>query len=218
MAGASLSKMGRYDWYQNTDWNAYIEAQFLEKLGRTRKKSDYLLIQAHCLASRHPQAALDLLDKYFALGDHFLLAHAFFDQATAYATLNQIDDVIRSLRKAIAREREFPNVITSAWSEFAILVATRKLDQHFQEARGLLSEKQSSIRLLPVERFQWHAANALILAAVGDDKASQEHATKALSFAKARHSGLRYHSKLGLVGSNYEALQDRLLVLSRPPS
>jgi hypothetical protein len=103
----------------------------------------------------------------------------------------------------------------AAWSQFAILVATQDLKEHFQVALNILTENQMSV-MFPVDRFEWHAASALIKAAVGDRKAAKEHAIEALAAAKASDSGFRYHSKVGLVVDKYETLRDRLLALSGP--
>jgi hypothetical protein len=52
----------------------------------------------------------------------------------------------------------------AAWSQFAILVATQDLKEHFQVALNILTENQLSV-MFPVDRFEWHAASALIKAA-----------------------------------------------------
>ncbi len=52
------------------------------------------------------------------------------------------------------------------------------------------------------------------MAAQGDRETAKDQAIRALDVAKVNHSGFRYHPTVGLVESNYEALRDRLLVLS----
>jgi hypothetical protein len=63
--------MSRDDWFRNTAWDRQTSSLFFAKLARARDKAQYLRIQACTLARSHPEVALDLLAKYFALGEHF---------------------------------------------------------------------------------------------------------------------------------------------------
>lgn len=202
--------MRRNDWFRNEKWDATVEARFLAKLRRARDKAQPLRIQASYLVERNPTAALALLDKYFALGDHFDKAQAFLDQAEAHFTLGAEEEAIQSLEKALQRERDFPNVKTQAWSRFALLVAEKKLAHLYYKAMQVLQENQLHTHSFPIDVFRWHAAFALIADARGLRDQGAESAAKALEFADLTHSGFRYHPDVGLVGSNYDSLKTEL--------
>ena len=62
--------MGARAWFASTTWSDSIAAAFEERLRRARLKSQYLRIQANCLTTSHPEVALKLLKRYFAMGDN----------------------------------------------------------------------------------------------------------------------------------------------------
>jgi tetratricopeptide (TPR) repeat protein len=207
--------MGRNDWFRNKKWDAPTEAHFNQKLRRARDQAQPLRIQAYRLENTDPKAALALLGRYFALGNHFDMASAFLHQAEAHLSLGEQEEALRSLEKALKRERDYPNVQTQAWSRFALLVAERKLDHLYDRALQVLKEHPIRSDSFPVDVFRWHAAFALITSARGFRDYATESAAKALEFADVAHSGFRYHRAVGLVGSNYDSLKKELRLLVR---
>lgn len=202
--------MARDDWFRNKKWDAATEANFNSKLRRARDKAQPLRIQASYLQNIDPKAALALLDRYFALGNHFDIASALLTEAEAYLSLGEQEKALRSLEKALQRERDYPNVKTQAWSRFALLVAERKLDSLYDKALQVLQENPLSSLSFPVDGFLWNTAFALIADATGQRKHAAETAAKALEFAGVSRSGFRYHDDVGLVGERYDELKKAL--------
>jgi hypothetical protein len=196
------------EWFRNKDWNAEIAARFDSKLRRARDKPQYLRIQASYLADVQPEVALTLLDRYFALGDHFDMAAAFVDQSTAHLAKRETDAALYSLQRALARERERPNLQTQAWCAYADLVVSEPRPDLFDDVLAVLDEKQGDITF-PVDKFIWYAARAIIYDIRGVPDARQA-AVSALRLAEVTKSGFDRHPHVGLVGSGYEAMRTRL--------
>src|SRR5690349_600570 len=83
-ACANVSLMRSEDWFRNTEWNEAIAMNFEAKLRRARRKEQYVRIQAGCLATKHPDVALGLIDRFLAMPDQFDQAQAYCDRARAY--------------------------------------------------------------------------------------------------------------------------------------
>ncbi len=209
-------RMSATDWFRNETWNDATEARFFDKLRRVKDKQQPLRIQASYLSKRHPKTALDLLERYFAFGNHFDLAQAFVDQAEAYLTLGDLDNAVASLKKALQREREFPNVLTQAWSRYALLVAEKRLAHHYDDALNVLRERPLSSSSFPVDGFRWNAACALIADAQRLRKNAVEFAARALRFAEMTTSGFPRHPNVGLVGSENDHIKRDLQRLVCP--
>ena len=201
--------MARDDWFRKVDWNAEIEAAFFEKLRRARDKKQYLRIQANTLAGRKPEVALQLLDEYFALGDHFDQAQAHADRASAYLALGDSEHAIASLEAALAREEQYPRLLTYAYLDLPFLIASHRIESRYKQALELLERHRARLTF-PVDHFRWHAAYALILSAQAQTSSAREHARLALAAAANDHSGFRYHPSVGLVGTKYEDIREKI--------
>ena len=188
-------------WFRNSDWNEEIALAFEQKLNRARRKSQHLRIQACTLASAKPQVALELLDRYFALGDDFDHAQAHVDRATAFLALGQLDSAFQAYEAALERERVFPNLRTGAFLDFPYQIAINGAADRFDQAMAILSGTESQL-MFPVDRFKFHAAKALILAN-SDLPAARSAAKLALGAAASDKSGFRYHPSVGLVSERH---------------
>jgi tetratricopeptide (TPR) repeat protein len=186
-----------------------VEAEFEVKLGRARRKEQYLRIQASYLAQSSPNVALMLLDRYFALPDQRDQAQAHVDCATAYNALGRLEDAVGSYESALAYEARFPFMRTSAYIELPTFIAEHGLSHHYERALAVLSEHRDRVAFHS-DTFKWHASSALILSARGQSAVAREHARNALEASTQGDSGFRYHPTVGLVTERHAPLLTRL--------
>ncbi len=206
--------MSREDWFRHEDWSPSIEAEFFAKLARARNKAQYLRIQASTLARSHPQAALELLRRYFELEEPFDLAQAYEDRATAQIALRDIEGAITSYEAALAREERFPNVVTNAYLSLPVLIVRERLSERYREALDLLKKHRAKV-VFPVDLFRWNCVLAIVLAETGKPCEAAKAANAALKAAGAIKSGFFRHPKVGLVGPEDADLLERIRTIAK---
>jgi hypothetical protein len=99
--------------------------------------------------------------------------------------------------------------LTQAQLHLPYLIATQGIRERFDQARALLGRHKERL-IFPVDRFRWHAAQALLSMASGDLSNGRVEAELALKAATEDHSGFRYHPSVGLVNEEYGDLIRRL--------
>jgi tetratricopeptide (TPR) repeat protein len=208
--------MGRDNWWRNTSWNEEIEATFVRRLARARNKMWYLRNQARALASSHPEVALRLLDQYFALGGDLDQAEAHFYRARAHVALRNVDAAVLAFEAALAREDAVPNFRTWAFHELPVLIATERMDKHYDRAVQVLTKHMDRLTF-PIQVYQWHGALALILHEQGRICESENEAKQALEAASMSHSGFQHHPNLGLVSDTADEFGKRLRKIASKP-
>ena len=195
------------DWFRKTSWDEADQADFFARLKRSRtagNKAQFIRIQAgHLEGVGSPdflRAAIKLLDKMLAeFPERFELASACSQKASCLAKLDEIDQAVVYYQRALETEREFPNVKTNAFLEFGKLVVENNLTRFFDEALEELKELDSRGIKFPSDVFQAFGIRSIIAAKRGETGKAKEFAKVALEAAAKAHSGLRYHSTVGLV-------------------
>jgi tetratricopeptide (TPR) repeat protein len=181
----------RDDWYRNNTWDAEIEASFEQRLRRARDKSQYLRIQASYLAERYPSLALGLLERYFALGEHFDIAQAHVVRGRALMALGNVEGALSSYEAALEGEHQYPFLRTQAYLDYACLVVEAGPEELYARALEVLDTHQD-------RRIEEARAEA----------------TLAMKAAQETTSGFRYHQSVGLVRDTQDAFAERVAELA----
>lgn len=211
-------RMGREDWYRNTEWDEGIESAYRAKLARARgSRPQYLQIQAAQLAKRYPQVALGLIDEYFQTHDDFVVPSAYCTRAEAYISLGLKDEAVAAYKAALEWENVHPNFITSARIDFPILIAENRLTEEYDSALNVLTDRfESSDHSWPIMRYYWNGCCALITYERGQKSEAREFAERALRAAAETESPFRYHRAMGLVKDAADDFGLRLKRIARP--
>jgi tetratricopeptide (TPR) repeat protein len=143
------------------------------------------------------------------------LAQAHAQKADSLAKLGQTEGAISEYRAALEAERDFPNVRTQAWLDFGWFVLEKQLADFYDEASQVLQEFRDEAGLkFPAIEYRYSAIQALLAAAHGEKAMAREFAKQALAEAAKDNSGLRYHPKVGLVGTERGTFENRLRTLA----
>jgi tetratricopeptide (TPR) repeat protein len=206
--------MATDEWFRNQTWNEIIASNFEKKLRRARQKEQYLRIQASYLSKTHPRVAHELLDRYFELPDKFDNAQAHVDRATAYLAEHDIARAVEAYEAALRRETEFTNFRTQAYIDLPFLIVSHEIQSLYPRALELLKEHRGRL-MFPIDRFKWHAAQAIIADILGNHDLAFREADHALEQATREHSGFKFHPKIGLVEQPLIEMRAKLSRLRR---
>ena len=188
----------------------------MAKLGRARNKSQYLRIQAETLSESHPQQSLRLLEQYFELGEHFEFPQAYLIRAEAHLALGNIAPALEALKSALSYEKEHPGFRTQAYLRYPFLIASRKIEDLFDEAFQVLHDHKDE-PIFHMDHYYWNGAKALMFSARSQRENARTFARLAIKAAQATDSGFRYHPTYGLFRKQNEdqKIHKRLLKLAK---
>jgi tetratricopeptide (TPR) repeat protein len=216
-----MSKMSAAEWFRKKTWTQADQEDFFAHLGRSRgqfHKAQYLRIQAFELQKVGVEelltAALQLLEKLFVeYPCESQVVQARDQQGDCLGRLGKFDEALAAYRKAMEIERQKGGIKTSAYRGFAWLVATRPVPQLYDEALAVLDEFGKH-EMFPSEQYESSISRALIYKAKSRFDLAKSWAQAAVSAASKDSSGLRYHSKLGLVPNPEKVIYEEMKELS----
>jgi tetratricopeptide (TPR) repeat protein len=212
--------MSKTEWFRRTTWSDADREDFNSRLKRSRgatSKAQYLRIQAiHLAEACHHEGAIELLERLLVeFPDSIDIAQAHAQKADSLAKLGLTEAAIEEYPAALQGEREFPNVRTNAWLDFGWLVLEMQLTPLYEEVAKVLEEFRDEAGLkFPAIEYRYAAIQALLADARREIAQAREFAKQALAEAAKDHSGLRYHAKVGLVGSERATFAQRLRTLA----
>jgi tetratricopeptide (TPR) repeat protein len=209
--------MGKDDWFRKTTWTEADQAEFWAKLKRSRtayNKAQYLRIQASYLSGQYPATALEMLDKMLReFPDSPEVSGAELQRGQIFLGEGKLEAALEALERALAREEDYPNMQTDAWSVYGKVVVQNKVVPRYERA-GKLAAARLRRAVFPTERYLANAILAVIEEYRGRSDAAVAHARAALAETKVEHSGFRYHPDVGLVTNPDEQLVAELRRIS----
>src|SRR6185503_7301053 len=151
------------DWFRKTTWTTADESDFRKRLARSRKRDEYLRIQALTLVENGlAEPSLRLLDELLvSYHDDFYLAQIQETRAQALVDLGRPSEAIEALTKALEAQRAQPNVQGFAALAFAELVLALGRRELFRKSLALLDELHSPSPF-PAIRYREAAVRALL--------------------------------------------------------
>jgi tetratricopeptide (TPR) repeat protein len=194
------------EWFRHTTWSSTDEADFRERLKRSRgSKAQYLRIQAYHLAEARTaplyRAALKLLDEILEENpEPFELAATLSQRAQCLVGLGRREEAVAAYRASFDAQRALPNVHTADYLGFAELILLRAKPAQYEEALASLDEFGDA-EPFPNQRFRSATARALLYDRLGDRRKASRWARQALLAAEQQESPFRHHRKLGVVAS-----------------
>lgn len=187
------------DWYRRKTWTKADEEEYFAKLGRVRKdgraqylrvqaieliktKNDKLLNVAETLLNRiltdYPENRIEKSQTYNSLGEIYMLREDY-------------DTAVEYFQKSLDFEKEFPNVITTAYLNYSETVVRAGKTVLYSEVEKMLVEKINNDPLrFPVQDYIMYSVMSVISKFKGDLELAKKYANLAEENATAQTNSL----------------------------
>jgi len=176
------------DWYRRKTWTKTDEEEYFAKLGRARKggRAQYLRVQAielietkdknllsvaetllNKILTDYPDNRIEKSETYNSLGEIYKLRE---DYETA----------LEYFHKSLDFEKEFPNVITTAYLNFSETVVRAEKTELYDKVETLLTEKINKDSLkFPIQNYIMYSVMTVISEFKGNKEQANNYAALA---------------------------------------
>ena len=187
------------DWYRRKSWTKNDEEEYFAKLGRAIKdgRAQYLRVQAIELIETRDKSLLSvaeiLLNKI--LEDY---PDNRIEKSQTYNSLGEIyklredyEKALKYFQKSLDYEKEFPNVITTAYLNFSETVVLAEKTELYNEVSNLLTEKINKDSLkFPIQNYIMYSVMSVISKFKGDHTQAKIYADLAEKNATTQTNSL----------------------------
>ncbi len=210
------------DWYRRKTWTKTDEEEYFAKLGRARKDSraQYLRVQAIELIETKDENLLSVAETLL----NKILTDYPENQIEKSQTYNSIGEIyklrgnyetaLEYFQKSLDFEKEFPNVITSAYLNFSETVICAEKTELYNNIENLLKEQLNKDTIkFPIQNYIMYSVLAVISEYKGDNEQAKIYADFADRNATTQKNSLwnTQKSKIGIVKDRIKWL-DKLVV------
>ena len=198
------------DWYRRKAWTKTDEEEYFAELGRARKegRAQYLKIQAIELIKTKNKYLLSIAE---ALLNKVLTDYSDnrIEKSQTYNSLGEIyvlkedyETALDYFQKSLDFEKEFPNVITTAYLNFSETVVRTEKTEYYDKVYNLLTEKINEVGLkFPTQNYIMYSVLSVISEFKGDLRQSKIYADLAEQNATTQTNSLwnTRKSKVGVL-------------------
>ena len=165
------------DWYRRKTWTKADEKEYFAKLGRARKvgRAQYLRVQAIELIETKDKNLLvvaeSLLNKLLTdyPDNRIEKSQSFNSLGEIYKLREDFETALDYFQKSLDFEKEFPNVITTAYLNFSETVIRAEKTELYDKVENLLTEKINKDTLkFPFQDYIMYSVMTIISEYKGD--------------------------------------------------
>lgn len=198
------------DWYRRKTWTKTDEEEYFAKLGRARKdgRAQYLRVQAIELIETKEKNLLlvaeTLLNKILTdyPNNRIEKSQTYNSLGEIYKLREEYDTALEYFQKSLDFEKEFSNVITTSYLDFAETVVRAEKTELYAKVYELLTDKLNEETLkFPAQNYIIYSVISVISEYNGDFEKANEFAELADKFATTQSNSLwnPRKQKLGVV-------------------